>query len=183
MNALLLGVQTRLRSAAVLDDATGKKCGVQDDGRPPPNFGQKYFAVHSLGTMNGDPNSLSNDRNYAVGVTITARMANVPQDRRGARSELLDLAEAIADALHQDDLSRIEANKLIAGTAEYVAINGGSETVNGFAEPLRFANYGPVIEMPGDWAGESSDGEEGSDEKNVLTVLVSFVEARRVRHL
>ena len=63
--ALLLGVETRLRSQAVLDDQPteefGKVCGVQPDGQPPANCGQFYYAIHFLGARNEDPNSLSRD--------------------------------------------------------------------------------------------------------------------------
>ncbi len=120
ISALLLGVETRLRSSAVLNDIPteeiGKVCGVHPDGRPPNNCGQFYYAVHFLGVRNEDPNSLSGDWMYSVGVMLTARAGYAPKDRRGKRftfaQDLLDRALAVAVALHQDDLHRIEANKL-----------------------------------------------------------------------
>lgn len=185
--ALLKGVETRLRSSAVLNDPNGKICGIQPDGRPPVNSGQWFYAIHPLGVTSADPNSLSHDRAHAIGVTLTARMAYAPQDRRGNRltlaSELLERAEAIADALHQDDLHRIEANKLIPGSEEYVAINSGIATVNGFVEPLRLMMIGPPIEMGPEWAGETGGDEDTGDDKNLLTIQVSFGDAKRVRPL
>ncbi len=184
--ALLKGVETRLRSAACLNDSTGKFVGVQRDGRPPNNAGQWYYSIHSLGMTNADPNSLSNDRAHAIGVTITARMAYAAPDRRGNQmtlaNELLERAEAVADWLNQDDLHRIAANEILGMTAQEAA-DGRSATVNGFIEPLRLTMIGPPIEMSPDWAGESGGDEDTGDEKNLLTVQVSLGDAKRVRPL
>lgn len=182
ISALLLGVEARLRSAAVLDDQpdepVGAICGVQPDGKPPNNAGQFYYAVHFLGMRNDDPNSLSDDWFLSVGVTITARMGYAPKDRKGKRmtvaQDLFDRATAVAKALNQDDLHRIEANKLITGTAEWVAVQdpSGTASVNGFLEPLRFANISEARPAPAGWVGSAT-------ETDVYTVVVTFRDAHR----
>lgn len=184
ISALLNGVETALRAEAVFNDRPGESVGalvgVQPDGSPPANFGQTYIAVHFLGLTNADPNSLSDDWFFSVGVTVTARLNYSPRDRQGKRitfaDALLDRAHAVALALHQNDTHRIEANKLIVGTAEYVAIHGGSATVNGFLEPLRLASIGEVRKAPPGWGGIESTND-------VFTVALRFVEARRVQLL
>jgi hypothetical protein len=166
-------------------------CGPQPDGRPPPNAGRWYIAVHPLGATNADPDAQGNDRYYTVGVTITMKLRDLPQDRRGAElvkpGGLLELAEQIADAIHQDDGPTAllwETNKLIPGTAEYLTAKNqdpDGATVNGFCEPLRLVSIGVPTEAPPSWANEE-DG-EGDDPNDMLTVLVTFNRARRVKHL
>ncbi len=181
--AIVKAVETRLRSAAVLNDPTGRVCGVQDSGQPPQNMGQSYWAVHLLGISGDDPNALSNDRLYSVGVTITARMGFAPDDRKGSvistSGDLLDRAEAVADAMHMDYATCMNvANALIVGTQAYSEANGDVPpiTTNGFVEPLRLGSIGAVLEKPGSWVGSKDSAE-------VLTVLVTMVGARRVRPL
>ena len=184
MGALLRGVEARLRSTAVLNDqpteAVGKLVGVMPDGSPPNSFGQFYCAVHSLGWRESDPNALSGDELYSVGVTVTARLNYAPGDRRGRQmtnpDDFLAAVGAVQTALHQDDLHRIEANKLIAGTAEYVAVNGGSATANGFLEPLRFQSASEVQPVPPGWGGIENT-------KDVYRVALRFIDARLVRPL
>jgi len=174
--ALLKGTETRLR--ALLGDAAGQKSGVQPPpGRPPAFSGQFYYAIWLTGVSGDDQNALSDDKVYGVCVTITARMGYAPKDRQGQKmteaDQLLDEADAVATAFHQSDLLRIEANKLIPGTAEYVAIHGGGETVNGFEEPLRFQSYGPPENRGGEWVGSETAG-------NVWAIDVYFGGAKRV---
>lgn len=186
ISALLRGVESRLRSAAVLDDApreaVGKVCGVQADGSPPPFSGQFYYAVWFNGARNNDPNALSMEWYYNVGVTVTAKMGYAPKDRRGARlttsNELLDRAMAVAAALHQDDSHRIEANQLIVGTAEWAALQTptGRTTVNGFLEPLRFQSVSKVQDAPPGWAGTDGQNE-------MLFVDVLFRDAFRAQYI
>lgn len=170
MSALLAAVEARLRSAAVLDDPDGRASGVQPDGKPPPFPGQFYFAAHGLGITGDDPNALSNDRLFNVGVTITARMAYAPGDRRGSRmlldQQLLERAEFIADALHMDYVTMNDAN---------ARITGFGTTVNGFVEPLKLADITQPDEAPADWV--KSNGNE------CYVCAVRLVGARRVRPL
>lgn len=192
MRALLQGVATRLIDGLALPpvpapDLPNPLCGVQPDGRPPIDMGQGvYLAVHALGTTSLDANSLSIDFAYSVGVTITKKLRDVPRDRRGAElvldDEILDVAERVACLIHQDDVHRAAANALIPGTAEYVAANGGSETVNGFEEPLRLQTIGAPQVTPPIWAGEDGDADP-ADATDMLTVLVTFTGARRCRYI
>ncbi len=186
MWALLSGVEQRLRSAAVLNDnptgalGTGAICGVQPDGKPPGFSGQMYYAISSGGERDIDDNAQGLDRYYGVVVTITVRMGYAPRDRRGAQittpAQLLDQADMVAAALNQDDIHRISANTLIPNTAEWVAVNGGTVTKNGFIEPLRAGPIGKVIKAPPDWT-------DSSVKTDVYYVEVTLKEARRVQYI
>ena len=90
--------------------------------------------------------------------------------------ELLDRAIVVAGALHQDDLHRIAANNLIPGTADYVAIHGGTATVNGFLEPLRLQSISAVKDAPPAWLSTT-------DKTEAYYVEVQFRDARRVQVL
>lgn len=184
ISALLTGVETALRAEAVFNDRptadVGAFVGVQPDGAPPANFGQWYAAVHFLGLQNADPNSLSDDWLFSVGVTVTARLNYAPRDRHGRQltfaEATLDRAHSVALALHQSDAHRVEANRRIEGTAEYVAVHGGTETVNGFVEPLRLASVGAVQKAPPMWGGIA-------EPRDVYTVALRFIDAKRVQLL
>lgn len=181
MAALLRASEAGLRT--LVTDPAGKVVGVRPaPGAPPNNAGQWYYAVHA-GAITGDQatNGQSNDKLFAVQVTITARMAYAPKDRKGDRlvleNELIDRAEAAADALHMSYDVLAAANALIPGTAEYCAANGGTPAVNGFVEPLRLESITPPAEAAGDWTGgESNPGD-------VLVCTVTLGGARRVRPL
>lgn len=183
--ALLKGVESRLRSFAVLSDANGRICGIQPDGKPPPNAGQWYYAIWWPGSRQVDVNPLSHDVDHDINVTITAKMGYAPRDRRGERVtldyELISRAEAIAatGVIHSSQEVLDLANVLIVGTAEYVADAGsGTPTVNGFVEPLRLLGYGPIREQGSDWV--YSDSEHAP---TVLTIDVRFGGAKRVQGL
>lgn len=180
--AILRGIQTRLRSAAVLDDSAGTICGIQPNpGRPPANFGQLYYSVHWAGNQSNDPNPQSLDTAHTANVTITARLGYAPRDRRGRvitdAEELYDLAEAVVTAIHGNYDVLTEANKLIPGTAEYVAINGGAASANGFIEPFVFQSYGPEIEQSADWIKSSQEP------SGVYSIPIRFGTARRIKYL
>lgn len=187
--ALLKGVETRLRSAEVLDDQpgeeVGKLCGVTvAPGRPHPNFGQLFYSVHWSGGRGNDRNPQRHDVLAAVTVTITAKMANVPRDRRGLRAttpaELMDLVDQVAgpDVIHGNYDVLAHANRLIEGTAEWVALHqpGGTATVNGYVEPLVLLDFGPEREATPDWVASRS-----GDADNVYVIPVRFGDARRIR--
>ncbi len=188
--ALLRGVEHRLRSAAVLNDQPaepdGKVCGITlAPGRPAPGFGQVWYSVHWGGGRSDDRNPLSHNVAHAVTVTITARLANLPKDRRGrqaaAAGALLDLVDRIAgpSVIHGSQAVLDAANALIPGTAEYLTANGGDPedaTVNGFLEQLVLLNFGPEAEQAKDWIG-------GATASDVFSIPVRFGEARRVQLL
>lgn len=184
IRAILKAVETRLRSTAVLNDPLGKKCAIQETGRPDPGFGQLYYAVHWGGaTADSMIHEVGHvDMEHAVNVTITARVGVVPTDRRGdvisTAGELFDLAEAIAapGVIHGNYAEVMNvANGLIPGTAEYEVLNPGyGITVNGFVEPLVLLGYGPLQEQPASWAG----GRHGKND--LFTITVRFGRARRI---
>lgn len=167
--ALLKGVESVLRTA--LADPDGRACGVQPDGRPPPGAGQWYYAVHYAGRRGVGTIADHLDTAAQVTVTITAKMAYAPRDRRGDRltldAELLDRAEAVARAVHGNYLVLVKANVLTPGV--------GTST-NGFVEPLLFQGDTPVLEKGPDWVY----GQESSHPPTVLAVEVRFGGARRI---
>ena len=171
--AMLQAVEMRLRSSAILDDPTGRICGVQPSGKPPPVFGQVYYAIWWPGTRLRQDHSVAEqeDKGVEVTVTITGRMGGVPTDRKGKvistmsatgkdylNLYLIDLAEYIAiddpKVIHAnyEDVMNV-ANSLIIGTEEYSAAHGNIPpvTTNGFVEPLQLLGYGPVVEQPASW--------------------------------
>jgi len=181
VNALLKAVEARVRD--LLADPAGKLAGVQLDGRPPPNCGQWYYAVHWAGGR-GSGSVGDHDVTHAVTVTITARMAYAPQDRRGARltldGELIARAEALAGpgVVHGSYAVLNAANALIAGATTGPAPDFDEPTVNGYVEPLCLLNWGPVAERDGAWVDSEED-----DPPTVLSVEVRFGLARRVQRI
>lgn len=181
-SALLRAVEARLR--AVLGDTDGKLVRIMPgDGKPPAGCGQVFYSVVWPGSASEDVNPLSHDVVHPVTVTITARAAVHPLDRRGTKAVdaggVIALADRVADrgVIHGYDLLMAEANALIPGTAEYAAANGGGVTTNGFCEELVLLDYGPVVERGGEWVGAEPGGE------GVLSCDVRFGKARRVQVL
>lgn len=188
ISAILKGIETRLRSASVLNDqpteAIGKVCGVQPNpGRPPPGAGQYYFSVHWSGGRQTDRNPQCHDVLQAVVVTITARLGYAPKDRRGKQittvGNLLDIADTIfgPNVIHGNYDVLAAANALIPGTKEYLVATGGdpaTTTINGYVEPLVGLDYGPEREESPDWVGSEA-------EVDVYTIPVRFGDARRIR--
>ncbi|HYH63261.1 MAG TPA: hypothetical protein VD866_01040 [Urbifossiella sp.] len=170
MSALLLATEADLR--AMLNDTTDKKLvGVQEAGNPPAKFGQWYYAVHFGAVTGDDPNALSLDMLHGVQVTITARKAYAPGDRRGqvlvTAGDVLDRAADVAVRLHMSYAVMNDAN---------ARITGFGVSVNGFVEPLKFGDISPPAEPPGDWMG-------GAEPSGLLVSTVTFRDARRVRPL
>jgi len=177
--AILKGIETRLRS--VLDDSAGNLVGIQPNpGRPPANFGQLYYSVHWGGNQSQDQNPQALDLAHSATVTITARLNYAPRDRRGVvittADDLYDLADQIAaiDVIHGNYTVLDEANKLIPGTAEYVAIHGGTPLGNAFFEPFVLLSVGPDIEQTADWIKSSTPP------SGVYSIAVRFGTARRI---
>lgn len=185
--ALLRAVEARLRSAAVLNDqpaeAVGRVCAVRDDGRPPQNMGQWFYAVHHARAEAGTDSDVVEvvDLYHAVTVTITARKGYTPDDRKGqvlvTAGDLIDRAEALGGPglIHGNYADVMNAaNALIPGTEAYCAVHGGSPWTNGFVEPLWLLGYGPCEEKPGSWVGSK-------DASEVLAIAVRFGKARRLQ--
>lgn len=173
MSALLRACESGLRT--FLSDPDGKVAGIQPaPGAPPPVFGQWYYAIHA-GAVTGDQatNSLSNDKLYAVQVTITAKTAYVPADRKGrvivSQGDVVDRAEDVADYLHMNYAVLDAANALIPGAG--VSVNGFDE------HPLLLESITPPSDVAADWTG--GDTNPG----DVLVSTVTLGGARRVRPL
>jgi hypothetical protein len=187
IGALLRGAENWLRAEEQFDDqpdeAVGKRFGVHPaPGRPPPNFGQWYVALHWGGGRGNDPGPQRRDEFHGLVATLTARLNNIPGDRRGARfttaAELYALVDDLVDAVHGSWGLVAAANEVIEGTAAYVAAAGsGTATVNGFVETLVLDADGPERPAPGGWLGD------GVETKDVYVVDVRFRQARRIRPL
>lgn len=173
MSALLTAVESRIRTA--LSDSAGDVAGVKVDGHPPAFAGQWYYAIHSLEGSGSQESPLSDDRYYGIGVTITAKIAYAPNDRRGsiakASGELFDRADAIAVLLHGDYTSMNAANVIIGAEA------------NGFIEPLNYLGgaEGPIQEQGPEWV-HAKMGVKG-ERVGALVLALRFGRARRIRVL
>lgn len=186
IRALLKGVEKRLRSEGVLDDApgdaVGRACGIHDDGRPPNSAGQTFYAVWWGGGRGTDRNPQRHDVTHAVTVTLTARLNYAPRDRQGDRlagvGDVYDLVDAIAapGVIHGSWDVVNYANEFIAGTAAWAALDEDNRavSVNGFVEPLVLGpfNRRPT---PAGWLG--ADGAP----KDVVVFDVRFELARRIQ--
>jgi hypothetical protein len=186
IRALLLGVEKRLRSAAVFDDqpdeAVGRYVGLMPaPGKPPANFGQWYAAIYWGGGNQTDKNPQRHDVMHAVTVTLTARLNYAPKDRQAKRlttvGDIYDLVDRIAapGIIHGSwDVVSL-ANELIPGTQAYIDAEGLEETatVNGFVETLVLDNFGPERQVGADWVG--------SETKDVYAIDIRFSRARRIQ--
>lgn len=171
--AMLQGLRNALRTALSLDE-TG--CQVTADGRPDPMCGEWFYAIHPGGTSNTQRNYL--DETADCSVTITRRTGFTPQDRIGEEAvfELLDRASAVKAIVHMEYPVMDAANTLIPGTAEHVAVNGGSVTTNGFVEPLGFRSQQYLGPQGNSWFWA-----EGMDDAVTgLAVRLDFAGARRI---
>lgn len=168
MEALLVAVRNRLRTALTLADAL---CDVQHDGSVPPSAGEVYYSVHPAGISNDDTGAHRLDETYDVKVTVTMKVGWLPRDRYGTQSVakastgLYARAEAARAALHMDYTSMNAANTTI-GVAD-----------NGFVEPLKFRSCSAVAVKGPDWFGADDQANPPSG----LAVELSFVGARRVQ--
>lgn len=187
IRALLLGVEKRLRSAAVFNDRPGESVGayvgVQPaPGKPPNNFGQWYAAVSWGGGRQSDDDPQAHSVYHGVIVTLTARLNYAPRDRQGARfttvGDIYDLVDRVCapNVIHGNWLTTFTyANEFIPGTAAYVAAQGsGSVTVNGYMETLVLDAFGPERAAPPGWGGVESTGD-------VYVIDCRFQKARRIQ--
>jgi len=137
------------------------------DGQPPAIAGELFVSIHE-----GEwrcTSAEARDDTIGVYVTITRRVAFVPQDR--GRIPLLDAADAV-DVWADKIASKVHSNYVIMNAANTVL--GGS--VNGFIEPLRFkGTMGPSQERGPEWF---SSAEESDAPVGVSRTLI-FAEARR----
>jgi hypothetical protein len=168
--ALLSATESALRT--FLNDPEGKVAEIQSDGRPPPGFGQWFYAVHWTGERNASDYTVVHytDVEDAISVTITRRAGEIPTDRRKRLTitgELVDRARAIAapGVIHGNYDLMNAANALI---------DGFGVTTNGFVEPLWYLGMGPIMEKPPNWV-------RAKDGKDVVAIEVRFGRARRLQ--
>ncbi|MFO0801483.1 MAG: hypothetical protein U0804_28795 [Gemmataceae bacterium] len=179
LRAMLQATRDAIRETLHLDK-TG--CQVTADGRPDPMCGQEFWAVHPGGASNTANNYL--DERCDLQVTLTVRTGWAAQDRIGeeailqAVDGLMAKAERVRSLLHQEYPVMDRANALIPGTAEYCELRGGTPTVNGFVEPLRFQSMTYLGPKGLDWFW----AEGVSDDTTGLAVQLSFTAARRLQY-
>lgn len=188
ISALVKGVEKRLRSVDVFNDAPdapiGNLVGRQPNpGKPPANFGQFYCSVYWAGGTGTDKNPVRHDVFNGVVVTVTARLNYAPRDRQGVRlttdSDVYDLVDRIIapNVIHGNWLTITYANEFIEGTAEWIDIHNpsGSATVNGYIETLVLDTFGPDRLATADWVGSDKPV------KDVYVIDAKFSLARRVQ--
>jgi hypothetical protein len=185
IRALLKGVEKRLRSEDVLndrpDEAVGALVGIHDDGKPPPNCGQFYWALWWTGGRGTDKNPTRHDVMHGVCLTLTARLNYAPRDRQGERltgvGDVYDLVDELVapDVVHGNWDVIQNANEFIEGTAAWAALDSENRevSVNGFIEPLVLGTFAKRP-TPAGWLGS----EKGGD---IVVVDVRFEMARRIQ--
>lgn len=170
MPALLDATAAHIRAECGYDS---KMCDVQPDGRPEPASGQVFVAVHD-GEWTHGPVEEALDEYFGVRVTVSLRIAYVPQDRQGqesvrkARTGIYARAEAIRAAVHMSYGLMDAANAIIGAAA------------NGFVEPLRFVSSSGVRLESSSWWDAHEDDEPG-DRSAGLVLELAFGRARRVQ--
>lgn len=178
--ALLLAVRDRLRQPTVDGGLayTAEQCEVMFDGKPKPNCGEFFVAVHAGSWTGRDCEAL--DESYGVQVTVTRRIAYAPYDRptdplTDASDALDKLLEAIRAKLHADPGPRAAADPqqypVLTLANAYIA-----NPANKFVEPLRFRDGGTPAFKGADWFHAEGVG----DECGVAQTL-TFGGARRVQ--
>lgn len=158
LDALKLAAVTRIREALTLGAGD---CDVTPDGRPHPDAGQVFVAVHGGQCSSGSAHALDEVCSFAV--TITQRTGETPFDR--LKSEGKALARKVKAALHMSYETCAHAT---AADAEVV-----------FTEPPRFEG----MSDPRPVGPDHFFAEDPEDALTGLATEVRFKGARRVRYL
>lgn len=147
MNALILGTIQHLRSLKSAGGPTldSRICDEQADGQPPPNAGQVYYAVHDEGSKNSADESLQEE--FDIAVTITLRTPYTPKDRENqtVRQEIRRRAEEVKYAIHCQKEPTTNANAILGASRQY------------FAEPLRYRTTSKIEAKGPDWFWADGD--------------------------
>lgn len=185
IRALLKGVEKRLRSEDVLndrpDEAVGALVGIHDDGKPPANCGQFYWALWWTGGRGIDKNPERHEVMHGVCATLTARLNYSPRDRQGTRQtaigDVYDMVDRVAAprVVHGNWDTITYANEFITGTAAWAALDSENRevSVNGFCGTLVLGTI-TKRPAPAGWLGS----EKGGD---VVVVDVRFELAQRIQ--
>lgn len=149
---------------------------IRADGRPPPNCGDVYVAVHQGGTRNSSLNNL--DEYYDISVTLTMR-ATVPFDRLGDQLLVRKLVKKIGFNRRAERLRNIlNMAWEILGTANnyLIDLNPDAQTVYGFVEPAHYTGMDIPMLVGEDWF----DAEPDSGNTGLKSEL-RFADARRMQ--
>lgn len=155
---------------------TIQTCNLMFEGKPPPNCGAVFLAVHG-GTIQ-DTARDSLDELYSVIITLTMRVS-IPYDRGG--TDLLAKAESGADERLRKLRAKLKhkyTGLLSTANAAILASAGAGETVYGFSEP--FTNS--QIEQPRIVGSDWLHGDPNSTECGIAQNLV-LSGARRLQPL
>lgn len=178
--AVLVAVRDELRDVLAMPDAV---IGIEEDGQPPPGMGAStYIAVHPISwrPTNSQEVIMGLDESYAIGVTITKRVAHVPQDRRVEEVFLKSLigfeqlSRRIMVAIHQSGSVMERAN-------QYIIAN---KLTNDQTDPiLEWLRWRSTQEVPtsrdGSWMWETNP--DRIDNLAFETVTIVFSDARRIQ--
>lgn len=175
--ALLTAAEARLRDylTAAAKGLDGAKCvKVMDDGRPPPNCGPVFFAIHDGGARGtgGRQQSHALDLLQGVTVTISLKYLAAPTDRAGreriaAEAGLLDRADEVIELLHGDEGTYGLANTMLASPTGY-----------GWTEPLAFQSRSAVEAKGAEWFWSAARADTQPEPPAGLVTVVSLHGAR-----
>jgi len=160
MDALLDAARDRLRAALEL---APEECSVTPDGKPDPDCGERFVAIHPGGVSNSQQHCL--DEYYAFRATVTVRTGQDPRDRRrdgGAWA----LALKVRAALHM--------------SYDVTALANAADPDVSFVEPPVFEGGTYLGPQGGEWFFADPDG--GADPTGVAVEL-SFGKARHVMYI
>jgi hypothetical protein len=187
VRALLLATVAQMRKP-VADGGLGLDENTCDttppSGKPPPVAGDWFYGVHRGNVVLEKDES--DYRVYAIKVTISARMQSVPWDRLGPelQERMADGMDDRVDAMiammtNQKYVVMNAANALIEGTQDWVNVNGGTATHNGFIEPLFLLGEDdePDLRSGAWWEAQPDEPKAG------ISLTVRFGKARRVQVL
>lgn len=201
LDALLYAVRDGIRNVnnGIVNKALPydhRNCEIMEDGRPKPNSGDIFVAVHQ-GAIRSDTDNFLNEY-YSFSVTVTMRLTNVPLDRIGtemlARQTARDRGfnhrcEQLRAFLHMNwgilqdaNTKLVDFSKDLSPLFFLPGANSGSTMENsvvyGFCEPARFRSMEIPTVVTGDWFTADPDA-------NVLGVKseLQFQDCRRLQPL
>lgn len=149
---------------------------IRADGKPPPNCGDVFVAVHQGATRNSSLNNL--DEYYDLSVTLTMRVT-IPFDRLGDQLLARKLAKKIGfnrRAERLRNLLNMAWETLQTANNYLVDLNPDAQTIYGFVEPPHYTG----MEIP-QFVGEDWFDAEPDSGNTGLKSELRFADARRMQ--
>lgn len=157
------------------------QCEVMPDGKPKPDAGELFVAVHPGYWHARDIEGLEEE--FGVRVTVTMRLGAVPLDRAGpSAQDLLDAGldakcRQVMKALHLD----VSGDAWLNAVNAYISADTPNAPATGFVEPLRFRDGGTSEERGAEWFW--AEDAEHSDPPSGLSQTMQFGGAVRVQSI